>query len=211
MTPKIFSKILIILTVTIVLSGLAVGIFFWSALTEASKKVKEKELTLDSFTEKEMSLDNLGRSYEKIKKNNNIVHAALPDQKDATALMTSLSNLAAEKGVEIVVYDLRMNAKKTPATASPTTENKEGSSTKTDTPAPPINLSLSQTEKEGDLYRLPLSITASGSYVKVLEYLKKLEHFDRLLVIDKISIIKSNDMSADTVKAAISVGAYLKP
>lgn len=210
MTPKTFSKILIVITLTIVLSGLAVGIFFWNTLAVASKKVKEKELTLDSFTEKEMSLKNLEKSYEKIKENNEDVYDALPDQKDATVLMTSLANLATEKGVEIVVYDLRMNAKKTPAKTAPTIDNKD-SSAQTNTPAPPINLSLSQTEKEGDLYRLPLDITASGSYVKVLEYLKKLENFDRLMTIDKISITKDSDMSIDTVKATISVGAYLKP
>ena len=201
---------MIVITLTIVLSGLAVGIFFWNTLTVASKKVKEKELTLDSFTEKEISLKNLERSYEKIKENNEDVYDALPDQKDATVLMTSLANLATEKGVEIVVYDLRMNAKKTPAKTAPTTENKDGSA-QTNTLAPPINLSLSQTEKEGDLYRLPLDITASGNYVKVLEYLKKLENFNRLLAIDKISITKNTNDIGDTVKATISVGAYLKP
>lgn len=211
MTPKIFSKILIIFTFTIVFSGLAVGIFYWSTLTEASKKVKEKELTLDSFTEKERALENLGKSYEKIEKNNEAVYAALPDQKDATALMTSLANLAVEKGVEIVVYDQKMNAKKTPAKTAPTTDKKDDGSVKTNAPAPPIDLSLSQTEKEGDLYRLSLNITASGNYIKVLEFLKKLENFDRLMAIDKISITKDSDMSIDTVKATISVGAYLKP
>lgn len=208
MTPKYFYKLLLFLIATSFIIAAFIYARFWKELDSLSKKVSESQAVLASFSDKERSLESLKQNYEKIKADSGKIDEALPSEKQAAPLMASIENLALQKGVSVAVYQHKLIASK-----KASTNNTDASAAENKAEPKTSDLSLSQTEKEGELYRMPLEVTVGGSYVKVLEFLKDLENLNRALVINKTTITKEKGAPTDPedlVTGVFSISAYLK-
>ena len=171
----------------------------------------EKEIILANFTQKEFTLKTLEKSYNDIKKDADKVSSALPEEKDSAEFMAALENLAKIKGIESTIYEHKEPAKKKKETTeSVESEKKADTAKKTGTAA--ADQSLLQLEKQEDVYRLMTTITLTGSYEKIQEYIKEFERMNRLLVIDKLTLTKEkgDGVPMDFAKAIIEFSIYLK-
>lgn len=210
--PKSFYKLLIVLIALVVAGVSAASYPVFSKLNSLSKKISEKEIILANFTQKELTLKTLEKSYNNIKKEADKFFSALPQEKNSAELMAALENLARTKGVEISVYQHKEPVKKkTQAKDTVETEKKSDTAKKTET-ATSVDQSLLQTEKKDEVYRLVTIITLTGSYEKIQAYIKEFEKLNRLLVTDKITITKEKEDGAprDFAKAIIEFSIYLK-
>ena len=183
----------IITAIFILLTICTLGLEVWSYLKISDNQSNLAEQTYRStkISEKESILSTLSSNYSKFEKDSAIVTTALPDQKDASKLISDLDALAKESGLKLTGIQSSNFNKKVGTTS---------------------DKSLLQTIKGKNGYELPLELKVSGSYENFVTFVKRLENYQRLVNISSIEIAKSTEVGAapDAINVKLTLTAYLK-
>ena len=187
-------KFYIFITTCFVLIAIAtLGLEIWSFLkiTDSQSSLAEESYRSGKISEKESILSLLSANYNKFEKDATIVTTALPDQKDASKLISDLDALAKELGLKLTGIQ------------SNNFDKKAGTS---------ADKSLLQTVKGANGYELPLQLKVAGPYENFVTFVKRLENYQRLVNISSIEIAKSTEAEAapDAINVTFTLTAYLK-
>lgn len=179
----------------IILAGVILAVEVWSYLliSGIQSNAQEQAYRLGKLQEKIAILNTLSKNYSKFEKDSGVVNTALPDQKDASKLVSNLDSLATESGLKLILVQSNTFGKKA---------NVKGGS----------DPSLLQTIKGTYGYELPLQIKVAGPYQNFVNFDKRLENYQRLVNISSIEIVKSTnpDDPADKIEVKLTLTAYLK-
>ena len=167
-SPKKSSKNLTIILSVIFVILLASLYPVWIILDETSNQQKEKEAYLSSFKERRGAFLDLEKRYKEASQIYEKLYQALPDKKEQSALVSSLSLLENKNGIKIT--SIKFGESK--SSSKNKKETKEKSSP------------LSQTTKEGDLYNLPMKIEVEGDYQNFYNFIKDLQNNTRYISIN---------------------------
>jgi Tfp pilus assembly protein PilO len=181
------------LTIFIIFSVATVGFEIWSSVSNLNIKsmINEAEYNLTEQTEETSRLEQMSANYNKAIQYEKYVNTALPDQKDASALISDLNSLAASSGLKLILVQSNSVVKTKTTTANP---------------------SKLQTVRGKYSYELPLSLEVVGPYNGYIDFAQKLENYQRLVNITTIDIEKSQDkdVPADQINVKFNLTAYLK-
>lgn len=177
----------------IVLALLILGIEVWSYLyiSGVQSNVSEQDYRLGKLEEKINILNSLSKNYLNFEKDTAVINTALPDQKEASKLVSNLDSLATESGLKLTLVQSNTYGKKTVAGSDP---------------------SLLQTIKGSNGYELPLEVKVAGPYQNFVNFNTRLENYQRLVNISALEITKSTnpDDPPDKIEVKLTLTAYLK-
>jgi Tfp pilus assembly protein PilO len=170
------------------LGFLATGIFAYIALSNIHGSVTEQKYRLDILSERYDILTSLEKKYTDIEPDIAKINTALPDQKEASKLISDLDALAKGSGLKLIMIQSVTSGKKS------TSEDQ----------------SLLQTTKGTYGYELPLEIKVEGAFTNFVGFVTKIENYQRLMNIANIEITKPVGSAGDAIEAKLKVTAYLK-
>jgi Tfp pilus assembly protein PilO len=170
---------------------LSLEVWGYTANSNIKSMIDETTYRLTKVADEGSTLATMTKNYEKAIKFETYINTALPDQKDASALISDLNSLASSSGMKLVVVQTNTYTKAKTASLDP---------------------SMLQTVKGKYSYELPLSIEVVGTYNNYISFVQKLENYQRLVNITTIDIEKSQekDAPADQIDVKFNLTAYIK-
>ncbi|MDQ5944337.1 MAG: hypothetical protein QG658_404 [Patescibacteria group bacterium] len=170
----------------LLIAGFAGG-YLWGRDQLLSQKdvVNEKKLELDNNQKRIDQLIQLSRRYETAKSRADEIDRALPRTSQQAEILLELKSAAAETGVTIA--SVQFTGAATP--------------TKADT---------NQATAQQDLYILPISLRAAGSYPQIIAFLNRLDTLSRYNSVTSLTANKTQT-NPNTLDVSMSLVAYLKP
>lgn len=176
------------------LLGLALlGGIIWGfgRLSDTQATIAEIKVRTSKATEEESNLKFLKRNYEKITPDIERINAALPEDKNSSALVADLNALANQNGLKLTSIQSVTFGKKVVKTADP---------------------SLLQTIKGKYTHEIPMEIKVEGSFSGLNNFIKSVENYQRLVSISSIEIgkITKENSPTDNIEAKLKITAYLK-
>jgi Tfp pilus assembly protein PilO len=180
------ASVFVILSIAI----LAVEVMAYLNVSTVQSNLAEQEYRIEKLQEKITLLNTLSKNFTKFEKDSDVVNTALPDQKDASKLVSNLDSLATESGLKLTLVQSNTFGKKTSNAADP---------------------SLLQTVKGAYGYELPLEVKVAGPYQNFVNFNKRLENYQRLVNISAIEIKKTNNPEdpPDKIEVKLTLTAYL--
>jgi Tfp pilus assembly protein PilO len=169
---------------------LSLGIFGYLTLSNIQGSITEQKYRLDILSKRYDILSSLEKKYTLVEPDIAKINTALPDQKDASKLVSDLDTLAKGAGLKLTMIQSATAGKKA------TSEDQ----------------SLLQTVKGTYGYELPLEIKVEGAFTAYTGFVKQLENYQRLMNITSMEITKPTGMDAggDYIEAKLKIMAYLK-
>lgn len=180
-------SILYLLTITlIVVTGIGSFIYL---LSVSDKTLSQKEYS-QMLSEKNLILADLKNRYKNISDDAGLVNETLPNEKEASRLISDIDLLAKKSKLEF------------------TSVKSDTINTKKSSPDP----SLLQTQKGKFSQEMPLLIEVRGSYNNYINFIKSIESYQRLVNINSLEIKRSDkeDVAPDEIVANIKLMVYLK-
>ena len=185
MKAKLFFYILCgLLILTIVAFGVG---YVWGRekLVAQKETINEKKLEINNNQKRIDQLIQLSRRYEAVKSRSSEIDQALPKTSQQAEILLELKAAAQESGVNIASMQF----------------------TGTATPA---NASTNQATAQQDLFILPISIRASGSYPQIIAFLNRLDTLSRYNSVTSLAANKPAT-NPNLLEVSMSLVAYLKP
>lgn len=167
---------------------LACGVgYVWGRekLITQKEVVNEKKLELDNNQKRIDQLIQLSRRYETAKSRADEIDRALPKTSQQAETLLELKSAAAETGV--IIVSMQFTGAATPA-----------------------NASTNQATAQQDLFVLPISMRASGSYPQIIAFLNRLDTLSRYNSVTSLTANKTQT-NPNTLDVSLSLVAYLKP
>ena len=154
-------------------------------LIAQKQAVNKKKLELDDNQKRIDQLIQLSRRYETAKSRADEIDRALPRSSQQAEILLELKSAASETGVSIA--SIQFTGAATPA-----------------------NANTNQATAQQDLFVLPISLRASGSYPQIIAFLNRL---DTLSCYNSVTSLTANktQANANTLDVSMSLVAYLKP
>ena len=179
------------LLVVFVFLALAGEIFSLFYLSSVQGNLAEAKYRKEKLSDKITNLTNLETRYEGIEGDLPRINTALPDEKDASKLLSDLDSLCSESGLKMTLLQSTSFGKKTITTA---------------------DKSLLQTIKGQYGYEMPLEMKVTGSYTAFLGFLNRLENYQRMVNVTGVDISKIEETGAapDSIEVKVKLTAYLK-
>lgn len=179
---------LLVLLVFIALAGEIFSLFYLSSIQGNLAEAKYRE---NKLSDKISNLTNLESRYEAVKDDLPRINTALPDEKDASKLLSDLDSLSNESGLKMTLLQSTSFGKKTVSTG---------------------DKSLLQTVKGQYGYEMPLEMKVNGSYTGFLSFLNRLENYQRMVNVTGVDISKIEETGAapDSIEVKVKLTAYLK-
>jgi Tfp pilus assembly protein PilO len=202
-------------------------------LSEVRLAQADRDTTLAQNSAYELQVIALKKQFEKIDELTDelaAIQLAVPSSGEIPALIDELNSIAASSQVVITgftqndaqAYDPALLVVTAPAAGAPTPAPTSGA-----TPSPaPSNAANAATEAatagvvpvagadprltSANFIAIPLSITATGPYDRVLDFVSGIQHGRRLLLINALSTVSTADgAAAGTVTGTITAFAYV--
>lgn len=172
------------------LGFLAAGVYGFLTLSNIQSSITEQRYRLDIISERYNILAGLEKKYADIEPDIQKINTALPDQKEASKLVSDLDSLAKSSGLKLTLIQSATTGKK------PTSDD----------------LSLLQTVSGKNAYELPLELKVEGGFTNFTGFVKQIENYQRLMNITSLEISKPTEGGSvsDNIEAKLKVTAYLK-
>lgn len=169
------------------LTAAFIGSYIWARnqLITQKQTINESKLELDNSQKRIDQLIQLSRRYDIAKSRADEIDRALPRTSQQAEILLELKAAAAETGV--TVAGIQFTGAATP--------------TKADT---------NQATAQQDLYVLPISLRASGSYPQLITFLNRLDTLSRYNSVTSLTASKTQS-NPNTLDINMSLVAYLKP
>jgi len=170
-----------------ILTAVGASGFVWgrNQLIAQKEAVNEKKLELDNNQKRIDQLIQLSRRYETAKSRADEIDRALPRTSQQAEILLELKSAAAETGVTIA--SVQFTGAATPAKAE-----------------------TNQATAQQDLYVLPMSLRAAGSYPQIIAFLNRLDTLSRYNSVTSLTANKTQT-NPNTLDVSMSLVAYLKP
>lgn len=173
-----------------------------SSMWNSWKAMSQAKIDLDNSAQKKQAIDEL-------KKNNNlnkiseIAGQYIPEEANAGQLVIEITAMATANNLKVEKTTMEKSTEPAKATTDETDATKK-------TPTPAASAS-SETSKTGDAKTVGFSMTVSGSFSDVMNYLKAIEISSRLISISTLTIRAEKQATLDpAAKVTAGIGVDLK-
>lgn len=195
MNAKKFNKVLYTVLGAVVVVTLSISTYLAIAVDALSRETSKNKYISIKNNSKVEALAKLEDSLRDMSSEEAKVSGYLPNDKEVAQILKDLEAMATRSSLTFNVYEVGKSGSK--SVAVPATKEKEKSD-------------ISQTEKSGDFYILPLKLTLTGSYMGVSAMLKEIEDYSRLTEVKEIKYSKDPTAGGDIIEATLQVNTYLK-
>lgn len=185
MKAKLFFYFLCALLAILVITFAGGYVWGRNQLIAQKQMVNEEKLELDNNQKRIDQLIQLSRRYETAKSRADEIDRALPRTSQQAEILLELKSAAAETGVTIA--SIQFTGAATPAKAD-----------------------TNQATAQQDLYVLPISLRAAGSYPQLIAFLNRLDTLSRYNSVTSLTANKTQT-NPNSLDVSMSLVAYLKP
>ncbi len=197
--PKTFTLILMGLIAFLTISGIIGFIFATKFITNQKEALRKEKTDLYLAEQRIQQLAELKGKYNKALQRLDDITAAMPSKKQQSEIIVQIknesSNIPSDSQQAFVVDSIQFAGVAT--------------SIQKDKANDP---NLTQTTKKGEIYALPITLKASGTFAEIMTYLEKIEKLSRFNSVNSISFVNPHWTNKDRVRQfSIQLNTYLKP